>query len=132
MLLRKITSLFPPRKPKETKPEQNETPIVRMREAPRNFSRRALVQNGVVRIDCQSIDIFGRDGRAWVVSSLKPRLVSEKGYPQILLGVVVFEKGSELEVIAESAFNGSRLNSIVIPVVGDCFGEIQFRQLQVA
>jgi hypothetical protein len=81
------------------------------------------VGGGSVGLNCSSIGIVGDGGRVWVVSSLKQCLARESG-----ARVVTFERGSELEGIADSAFYSNGLKSIVIPASVVCLGSWSFSQ----
>jgi hypothetical protein len=78
-----------------------------------NFGRQKMVESG--------LSLSPSDGRLWVFSSVK--LCSRVEEP---VSVVVFEKGSTTEVIGASAFDGSRLKSIVIPSSVVVLGKMSF------
>jgi hypothetical protein len=92
-----------------------------------NFSRQIYIEDGVVLRNCSSIRTSGESGRAWVASPLKRCLLSKAVSPPSAVHEAVFERGSELEKIAESGFRESQLKSIVIPSSVLILGESSFR-----
>jgi hypothetical protein len=78
--------------------------------APSAFTRQKVVESGVVQNGFSSLPLSVTDGRLWIVSSVKlcSRVVGR-------LSIVVFERSSTTEVIAESGFRVHRLKSIMIP-----------------
>jgi hypothetical protein len=90
-----------------------------------DFSRRTLVVDGAVRRDCPSITT---SERVWVVSSLKCCFSPETGNPGSAVSLVAFERVSELNRIADSAFCESGLKSIVIPSTVIVLGKKSFAE----
>jgi hypothetical protein len=87
------------------------------------FSRRKIVEGGLVHNACASLSLSVPDGRLWVFSSVKSW--SRAMDP---VSVVAFERGSTTEVIEESAFGSSGLKSIMIPSSVVVLGNSCFRQ----
>jgi hypothetical protein len=74
------------------------------------FERQKIVGTGLVRNVCSSVSLSASDGRVWIGSSVK-------SFSGVLgrMSVIAFEKGSILEVIWDSGFRESGLQSIVVP-----------------
>jgi hypothetical protein len=93
-----------------------------------DFSRRRFVESGVVEHNHSSVWTAGRGGRVWAVSFLERCLISETVYSLTSVFEVTFERGFHLNSLAESAFHGSLLKSIVIPSSVVVLGRDSFHQ----
>jgi hypothetical protein len=89
---------------------REQRPIAELKEVLSDFVRRRFVDTGLVKKVDSSAGVSGRNGRFWIVSSLKScfRFVGT-------VSIVEFEPDSGFEAIAESASQGSRSESIRIP-----------------